>query len=169
MVLVAEAVSIIFNAYKYFKETYEKLSANEVTLQQLLDEIFLYEALIRIYAEKIQSTAGPSQDRLPFAEPIKLFSNGISGVHGLLLDYTSKKQSRLQRAWNFCKNWCSTAENAAKIKDYTENVARAIQLLEFAGEVLILNKVDAMVEEQAEVQRKMSFLLGNLDQNAARL
>ncbi len=63
MVLVVEAISIIFNAYKYFKETYATLSANEVALQQLLDEIFLYEALVLIYAEKIQGTAGASRDR----------------------------------------------------------------------------------------------------------
>jgi hypothetical protein len=163
---IVETVSVIFRAYKYFKETYRQLGANEVSLQQLLEEIFLYEALILIYAEKINDPSSP--DGSSYEDPIKLFSKGISGVHNLLLDYTSKEHSRLRRAWNFCKNWCSTADNAAKINEYTENISRAVKLLGFAGEVLILNKVERIREEQAEFQNKLCVLLGNFTENATR-
>ena len=154
--------------HTYFKETNEQLTANEDALRKLLDELLNYEPLIRIYAEKIKDSGGPSQDSSPYAKPIKQFSEGISGVHDLLLDYTSKKLSGLHRAWNFCKNWCSTTENSAKIKAYTKNVARAVESLEFSAEVLILEKVDAMLEDQAQTKNKISILLSRLDENADR-
>jgi hypothetical protein len=149
--------SLIASAYKFFKETYGQLKENEEALQQLLDELFLYEPLILIYAEQF------NKRETQYAEPVKLFSESVSGLHGLLLDYSSEKLSRLQRAWNFCKNWVSSDENSIKIKRFTENMSRAVELLGFSGEVLILNKIEKFRGEQA----KVFSLLANLT-SAAR-
>ena len=114
---IIETIGLIFQAYSYFKDTYRALRENEELLRDVLDEIFLYEALIGIYAQKLREEQNPSQSA--FVEPIQKFASGVIGFRSLLSQYNEKK-GVVAKAWNYCRTWCCTPQNSSRIKKYSE-------------------------------------------------
>jgi hypothetical protein len=141
------------------------LRQNEDDVRDLLDEIFLYESLVDIHAKQVNGLPNPAES--PYAKAITLFSVGIYGIQCLLTDYT-KSKSTMQKAWTFCKQWCCTAENAIKIKKCTDALTRSIQLLNFSGNVLILQKVNQIMIGQTELQGRLCELLPKLNPETVR-
>jgi hypothetical protein len=162
---VVEAICAIGCAYKYLKETYRLLKQNEDDVRDLLDEVFLYEGLLDIYAKEVMTSLDPEQS--PFARAINMFHMGISGMQQLMVDYT-KSSSMLKRAWTFCKQWCCTAENALKIKRIIDSMTRSVQLLNFAGNVRILQKVNQIMVSQTEIQSQFCKTLQDINTQNVR-
>ncbi len=114
---IIDTIGLIFQAYSYFKDTYKTLRENEDLLRDLLDEIFLYEALIGIHAQKLKEEQNPSQSA--FVAPIQKFASGVVGFRDLISQYTDKKGA-MAKAWNYCRTWCCSHQNSSRIKRHTE-------------------------------------------------
>jgi hypothetical protein len=114
---ILATIAAILQTYSYFKNTYRTLQENEVVLREVFDEIFLYEKIIEIYAQKIKDDANLSQST--FIGPIQKFAAGVNGFRSLLTDY-SKSKGLIAKAWNFCRTWCCTEQNSRRIKKYTQ-------------------------------------------------
>ena len=162
---ILDAIVLISGAYRYCKDTYRALQQNEDDVRDLLDEIFLYESLVDIYSKQVSSLPNPAES--PYARAIKMFSDGICGVQGLMVNYTMSK-SMIKKAWTFCKQWCCTSENALKIKKFTAALTSSIQLLNFSGNVLILQKVDTIMMSQTQLQGRFCELLQRLNPETLR-
>ena len=153
----AEIVAVIHSVYTYLRTTYKNLKQNEDDVRNLLEEVFLYENMINVYEAKIKVEKNSSI----YFPPIKMFYEGISGMKELFVNY-STKQSNFKRAWVFCKAWCCTAKNAAKIKSYTEKLSKSIRDLGFAAEILITQKIDQVMVGQTDMSKQFCEILPNL-------
>jgi hypothetical protein len=114
---ILETINLIFQAYSYFKDTYRTLRENEELLRDVFDEIFLYEALIQLYSQKIREEQIPSQSA--FVAPVQKFAAGVVGFQKLISQNTHEKGG-MAKAWKYCRSWCCTQQNSSRIKKHAE-------------------------------------------------
>ncbi len=191
--LLLDTVTLICQAFAYFKDTYRTLRENEEAMRDVLDELLIYEALIGIYAQKLNEEENPAQS--VYAAPIQMFGSGVSGFRKLISEYNDKK-GLMAKAWNFCRSWCCTQQNSSRIKKHTEvwrvmmadstrdvmqiphcftihklisspfigqEITNAVRLLNFSAELLITQKVDHLRLQQTEMQAKLCDFIENLN------
>ncbi len=115
--MILDTIGLIFHAYTYLKDKYRTLRENEELLRDVLEEIFLYEALIGIYSQKLQEEINPSQS--VYVAPIQMFASGVLGFRNLISEYSEKK-GVMTKAWDYCRTWCCTFQNSSRIKKHTE-------------------------------------------------
>jgi hypothetical protein len=151
---LSDAASIILSAYTSLKTTYDQLRDNESAVRNLLEEILRYEPLIHKYADRIRALG--SDESPPYAQSIKTFQDGIVGIQEVLIDYSESKKGRVQRVLNFCINWFSAGDNAAKIKKYSENISRAVAELNFGGTIMGLETQETILKHLNEISDKIS-------------
>jgi hypothetical protein len=147
----------ILSIYISIKKLQQTLQSNEAAMSALLKEVLVYEGLIKEELQILQTPTRPGMD--PHHDAICLFHEGINGLHNVLIDYTSQDKGIFRRAYNFCASWCSAPENAAKIQKYSQNITRAVNVMNYSGIVTLEQKTAIIIAQGKELKKSLDETL----------
>jgi hypothetical protein len=151
----ANLVLSILGAFVTMKKYLEEMKGNIEALSNLVNEVLIYEQLIK------QTSTQPTDAH---ANAIRNFHEGIKGLESIL-DFCASEQEKkgfFQRAYSFCSDWCSAPDNAKKIREYSEKITKAAQLLGFSTVTRLEQKAEILISQGIVLQSSLDAAITKL-------
>jgi hypothetical protein len=159
----ATVVIGILTAFQTMKSYLSTMQGNIQALKDLMKEVFLYEQLIM---EQQTSLRSCTQLTDAHADAIRNFYDGIKGMESILKDCASEQEKKglFKRAYSFCVDWCSAPDNAKKIREYSEKISNAAQLLGMSVITRVEQKADFLILQGKALQSSLDAAIAKLNE-----